>query len=405
MGDVGIRLVLAETFGLAKNRNRVVGKAMTRAHRLQIPVGFGGFHLSFLGAASFSRPYVVVYDCGAIQESDVRCWARRVGRWLSAMTVWSGAIDLLVLSHTDFDHVCGIRALLTETKVHTVVLSKARWECGIASLIVGGRRGVPGWYVDFIADPAKWLIESGVRRVILIGPSLSAEFEEVQDSADDRAQDGGGDELQLGPNAAPSQRQGILYSPSSETWRVGTRPDGWSITPVLALDKGVEAMHREVEGLTKGLSIQEFAEGLSSRTRISLRNQLAKVFRKHWRSTNRSSVIILVAPMVVGRGRGLLCTGDADLRCDVVLSELERHRTKMREVDAIVVPHHGSPHNIDLVTARRLMSLCRQPVTWVIPTGKNRWGYPSKSVEDICRATGRTIRVGSSLRCQDVVCF
>jgi len=129
------------------------------------------------------------------------------------------------------------------------------------------------------------------------------------------------------------------------------------------------------------------------------------VYRKHWGTTNRSSIMLLIAP-VQGVG-GWLCTGDANLKTEECLALLQRHGARdFGSVDAIHVPHHGSPHNFDAATAGFLTRLAGgRSLKWVISSGKNQWNYPAQAVEAACLKHGVLEKVLASSRWSDMLRF
>ncbi len=61
----------------------------------------------------------IVYDCGSTGYSDP-------GKWITAPALWrrgTATIDLLILSHSDLDHISGIRALSHRFVIHQVWVS------------------------------------------------------------------------------------------------------------------------------------------------------------------------------------------------------------------------------------------------------------------------------------------
>lgn len=83
----------------------------------------------------------VLYDCGSYGRNDV-------GRWIVAPALWHRgvrAIDLLVVSHGDADHVNGIPALLDRFKIGHVLHSPVLRQCeaGRQLLDLLRRRGIP----------------------------------------------------------------------------------------------------------------------------------------------------------------------------------------------------------------------------------------------------------------------
>ena len=93
---------------LARERGRDHGHADC-SHGGQWPVGHGGFFTGQVSGDPGGRPLNYVYDCGAMRRTVLTEAISRYEDWVEET---SGTIDLVVLSHVDWDHVNGLQRLL-----------------------------------------------------------------------------------------------------------------------------------------------------------------------------------------------------------------------------------------------------------------------------------------------------
>src|ERR1700722_9894368 len=323
---------------------------MIRALRIQLPVGFGGFHLAGLApslSATAREFFVLGFDCGSLAKTVASDWAQRAGRRISAL---GSQVDLLVLSHTDFDHVCGLQSLARTTRIDTLMLPALAWRFRAAQAARYARKHQPRWYQDFSLHPVEWARSVGVRRILFIGrggpdDERVATEPEAMPGVDERPR------LVLGAgHRALAADVFAVPSGSVLTVRTGTAIT-WELVPILAPAQDEARLHAALLKVTANLSETELLGGFSTRERTSLRNKLASIYRRHFGKTNRSSVMLLTVPSD-GLEGGWICSGDADLRSPDVRQMLENQgAARLAKIDAVHVPHHGSLHNFDRDTA------------------------------------------------------
>lgn len=376
------------------------------SERVQIPVGFGGFHVALLGDAPFGwPPFVLVYDCGALTEQLACEWAVRIGRRLAELP---NACNLAVLSHTDFDHVCGIESLAKSVHIDTLMLPLLSLHFREAQMAAHFEKR-PRWYRRFLQDPIRWAGEVGITNVIFVDQT-SAEGpppERVEPRPpEDATRPDQGRRIALLPGRTARQMPGeaatVMSSGDALTVQTMDPAVGWFLIPIVAPPKVSTGLETSLATELTGLGSTNIYAGLSMRKKGSLRNRLAQIYRRHWSNTNRSSVMLLVVPFD-GDG-GWLCTGDADLTSVEVQARLRQHVSLFRRVNAVHVPHHGSPHNCDANAVAFLRALTgNRPLRWVVSSGKNQWNYPSKAVEAACGTLHGPRQTSSDW--SDIVCF
>ena len=367
------------------------------ASRLLLPVGFGGFHV----AALWSRhpnPFLFVYDCGALGQNHARSWGSRVGQFVAAHGF---RFSLVVLSHTDLDHVCGLDSLAQRTGIDTLMLPYLSWQFRAAQLAAYGSRNTPNWYKALLGDPLKWAQSRGVRSVVFVksgslsnddGREPPAEFLDTQEPVLLR----GGRELPDGATTITSGER--LLVPIDGRFN-------WYLVPIFADAKAPDVAKRKLFAAVDGLTERAVFEGLSkksSRGSRSLRSRLASIYKKHWGGTNASSLMMLLSPSGV-EGGGWLCTGDANLKDSTNLQLVKQTGGRLlQNTDAIQVPHHGSGKNLDDQSVLFLEGLSHNLVRWFVSTGKNQWKYPTKKVADACQKRTRWCRVDTNSNEQEI---
>ncbi len=123
-------------------------------------VGQGLFYTGRLkyGRASFN----FVYDCGSEKTSLVKGAIDQEFRH-------NNHVDLLVISHLHKDHISGVPYLSKKARINTVILP---YLSPIERLAVTLQTPIaPREFYMFLADPIEFLIENGVKRIVLIGGS------------------------------------------------------------------------------------------------------------------------------------------------------------------------------------------------------------------------------------------
>lgn len=105
-----------------------------------------------------------VYDCGSDKQTYVE---KAVDDYCNLdFAAQSRHVPLLILSHLHHDHVSGVKALLQQVTVETVVLPYLTpWE---RLLLACAHTDLPQWYIRMLQDPVGFFIEHKVETVILV---------------------------------------------------------------------------------------------------------------------------------------------------------------------------------------------------------------------------------------------
>ncbi len=142
------------------------------------PVGQGIFSSGRLEVVpSAGSPFWWVYDCGSVkgQQALVTAELDRLQQFVSGSAPPAGrpTLDVVFVSHFDWDHVSGLVELLTRFGVDTLVLPFIPLWQRLVVAVTSSDYGRPA-YQAFMVNPVAFVagIQDGkVRRVILVPPS------------------------------------------------------------------------------------------------------------------------------------------------------------------------------------------------------------------------------------------
>ncbi len=127
--------------------------------------GQGLFASGTFDTLSPADPFHWVFDCGSVSFKSVL--RPVVSRYRSL--VIGDHLDLLCISHFDFDHVSGLTDLLRGLHVETVLIP---YHSKLERLLLGARKSNPSAsYLAFLSDPIAFLLDraASVGRFIVVG--------------------------------------------------------------------------------------------------------------------------------------------------------------------------------------------------------------------------------------------
>lgn len=364
----------------------------------QLPVGQGGFLVSEMTGPCASS-FTYAFDCGSLNREHFE-------QGLSFCS--PGKIDVLFISHLDADHINGIDALTAQMQVDTVILPclDALNVTMIACEAIGPA-GIRMSVQTFLADPTQWFAVRGVKRVLHLQRG-SGEETQPFNPTDEKAPDNGpfskDDKLDQGIRCTIHSKGSSIAGlvPSKDTV-VETLDEHtvltighdkiplWSLVPYVhpfpedvieSFQQAVGKMlphaftNRSVcpKSFTKRL-IEVLADedrrkvlkrcytilssdnnkpsmSLYSGAHLGVRSNIS-IDRSDTQSfLHRSSPPhIRLWPGVRHPPEGAgswLSTGDANLQSSETRKPwLERYRNVMKDLDVLVLPHHGSNRSID----------------------------------------------------------
>ena len=121
------------------------------------PVGQGLFYTGKIGN------FNMVYDCGELNGPNkivnlIKDYKNKLGK---------SKIDMLIVSHLHWDHVCGFEELMKDIKVRYVFLP---YLLPIQRLLLAlsESANVNQPYYNFLIDPVSYFVKLGAENVILI---------------------------------------------------------------------------------------------------------------------------------------------------------------------------------------------------------------------------------------------
>ncbi|MBU2492385.1 MAG: hypothetical protein KJ571_07130 [Bacteroidetes bacterium] len=116
--------------------------------------------------------FFMCYDCGT--ESNHKYIEKEIDDFCELVQDFNrNQLDLLFISHFDNDHISHISKLLQKVKCHTVVLPYIKPGDRLILYLENDSAGNNDAYMSFLIDPIGYLIELGVKRIILVDDSGS----------------------------------------------------------------------------------------------------------------------------------------------------------------------------------------------------------------------------------------
>lgn len=372
----------------------------------QHPVGQGGLFSGQIQLGNAKARWV--YDCGSNQME-------RLGQEIMEVAN-GGHVDLLFLSHLDSDHVNGVDRLLASTTVGEVVLpylSALEYAGTVGSDIETGTLSVT--FLEFLTDPAKWLISRGVRTVSYVHPvdlDKPGPDDRVMEQEDERSEAFSDQDLRVAwPSSAVKKRSAkkgtiqdvVVGGALSVMTRTGQVK--WMLVPFAHRPpKSYREMFIKAIDKVFGKGLTRSAIAGYARTEDG-RKKLRECYGYFWEDHNLVSMSLYAGPratpvtsamdMPFNLWRqlspthphevGWLATGDAHL------AGLRRYRawyefysSYVERVGVLVLPHHGSwlSFNPLLVNSFPNLYVC------LAAAGPNQYGHPDARVRECVCALG-----------------
>lgn len=132
--------------------------------------GQGAFYGGSIRDDNSPKKWSVVYDCGT--SNFITGNAQALNSEIDYFKRETNEIDILFISHLDYDHVSGVKRLLTEFTIHNIVIPYFPEEYRGFSLASFGDTDDPNNlsqqdYVSFLANPYLFLIQEGGEKLNL----------------------------------------------------------------------------------------------------------------------------------------------------------------------------------------------------------------------------------------------
>lgn len=339
------------------------------------PVGQGAFY------SEKHNNFNIVYDCGAQPLSEA------VKTAVEAEFSQDDVIDILFISHLDYDHVSAISILKSSVrKIKQVVMPLIA--PAQKALMVNINRSLSQHILTLISSPESFFDND--TKITYVEPAENSQIEQPEDSSPILV----AEEVDF-PTRISSGR------------KIQLSTNGWVFVPF-----NVEYAKRNselVRRLTRsGFNPKKFQQDpeytVNSLTDVTSRRALRGIYNKLEGSVNENSLILYSGPSseidfrldrkgkskfpkncrYLYRRPGCIYTGDANLKCcpslEIVFSEYKDY------VGTIQIPHHGSRKSFELTKIWG----CKRPIFYPVSYGsKNSYGHPAPEViNDLSRLLG-----------------
>lgn len=376
-------------------------------------VGQGLFYTGTIGSFNF------VYDCGSENRRRLSQAASRYKRELH------GNLDLLIISHFHYDHILGLEELLKDKdiSVDTVILPYLK---PVERLIISLQRlDLPLWYYEFLSDPVSFLVEKGVRKIIIIGGTEGEEGGSAPEGfpLNNKPENTGINWEKMKDDKELKKQIIKEYDPKwnnfmnerrllfvKNHYGYATALNGFWVFKFFNYKLEEQKLFEFKECLKQNrlLLFSEYSESL--REIMKDRNQLSKLrdcYKILSRYLNHTSLVVYHGPISDYRSNvecvcrsayfpppicffsnshfikrrneiGQLLTGDIKLtsRWEDINNHFDAFRNN---ISVVQVPHHGARRNWN----RNLLETIKNPSFWVISAGiSNKYGHPHIDVLD-----------------------
>ncbi|MDC0936196.1 hypothetical protein OAS39_07900 [Pirellulales bacterium] len=389
---------------------------MLNHRRQQHAVGQGFFHSGSVAVPPVTLQYV--YDCGSGNDNAL---TTAIHDYIERLE--SSNINLLFVSHLDWDHVNGLDRLLAAAQADTVVLPYLSGIDILALLADANAVGrADGSYLDLISNPIGWFGDRGVTRVILVRGNDS-DFQEGPPPSfpnePEVPQGGEGITIDLdalnhddmftvvSPNSARDVQVFVISHNIPILLRVNGKTLNWSfVTFVHPEHRKIEDFRRALDNAFPGLKVPDnaFDAGTDWHRRLGdilrdpdERNKLGSCYLAIRKNRNLTSMSLYSGPFRMHPSFSAECTtlstdlqvidkrtercawlgtGDADLSAVTRRRAFLSHFKRLRQfVRTMSLPHHGAERNFDNELAEN------GPPLYVASAGAhNSYGHPGKEV-------------------------
>jgi len=372
---------------------------MLKHIRNHYPVGQGYFHSALVQIEGTSINYC--YDCGSENPDPLH---NEVKRYTEKHSV----IDILFLSHLDYDHVSGLDELLALCSTETVVLpylTDFERLYLLSEVFEYGR--VSGEYTSLLGDPIKWFAQRGIKNIILIKgdenddapPTFPEDTPYFPPSSPKKQIDRQSEHQEFSPinkimldfnriqmykqpTTSSASQAAVYIVPNTHVFRLtdnASQPVNWGFITFVHPEKQrettfKEAFEREFVTTSYTISMDSHTDITDTLTCIlkdpQERNRLAECYKVIRENRNLTSLSLYSGPLVMMPNFkfsyrrtfknksttkpqhvvacGWLGTGDADLKGIRRRKKFKNHFGRIySSVLNISLPHHGSKLSYD----------------------------------------------------------
>ena len=338
------------------------------------PVGQGAFY------SERHSDFNIVYDCGSMPLlSNTKSVVK------SAFNK-SDVIDVLFISHFDYDHVSAISVLVNSvSKIERVVLPLLHDEH--KNLLININRALSQNIVKLLKDPQSFFGE----KTDIIYVKAAPPEENIENSETSEREQFDLREIRQ----RISKASGRFEIDSGSILSIGNIVH-WVFVPYnfcnanrsYQLESRLKAAGFDIDQLKNSPSY-----GLTEFTTPQSRKTLRSIYSRVDGNVNENSMLLYSGPGDTVKNRlwwncddecslpicwferpGCIYTGDSDLNKIDILSKFSEFE---RYIGTIQVPHHGSRHNFSIAALNEYWSPIFCPISFGT---KNRYGHPATEV-------------------------
>ena len=394
----------------------------------QHPVGQGGF---FYGELYHDdKTFRWIYDCGSDNKKELSREIRKIPR--------NEKIDVLYLSHIHRDHVNGFDELTKRVEIDRVVLPYLdEYDKIFAIADYESRNALTDDVREMIINPGRWFVENGAGRVTLILPSGSEDDDPRLGRPLDPDREEGRLRLDWSPalrevaNEESESKVSIANQKSISFIRLSGTNFRWMfIKHVEPADSGKKSnFMRKIDGVKRKFGAKTPLDILEQGGIADIR----KCYDEIWKGHNLISMSLYIGPEQYKYGNnnmevyenisfgnkicfrrnmhacpsrlflicssaimpykqvsssscgGWMLTGDQDFSvARRRVNFCKRYKKYLKFVNMLMIPHHGSKHNIspDFLMPFRNLDVC-----YVTAGSGNNHGHPHFETELLIRLT------------------
>ncbi|MEK3686754.1 MBL fold metallo-hydrolase [Paenibacillus sp. FSL R10-2736] len=375
------------------------------------PVGQGLFYTGRVGDKNF------VYDCGSNNKFQLEKCISNYGEINGAVN----CIDLLIISHFHEDHVSGLKQLLDQVTVDTVVLPYIGDVEKVYLLARGGYGDTTSTF-DLLFDPVRYFLggkKPKARRVIFIAPGRANGPDDIEVVVpNDNNPSIDTNQMEEDKEVKATLKQDLFYDECFERDKLAVFKHNkplilssiwiFKFFNIKVSSDALKKFQRELKLILdfsdKTLLKRQLKE---PRVRKIIATCYEESLNKRRGDFNDTSLVLFHAPLkqynktgimsvvrdfrllniqridhrdrTINDAIGQLLLGDIKLS-ETNYSQFTRHfQYELQEILFILLPHHGSKHNWN----RALLKDCVNAETFISSSGfSNTYGHPSIDVVD-----------------------
>jgi len=350
----------------------------------------------------------IIYDCGSRRKTH----ANKVVSNYKKNDLSRNKLNLLIISHFHDDHTSGLYSLLIRKPKLSVDLAIIPYLSPIERLIISlSRNDMGNWYYKFLANPMKFLLDNGVKKVMVLNtgePPPPENPTEQRPPNEERPDDDYWDENQafsvkakILPDSHLQKKlereetklkefldnKRLVAKQNNGLIQLNAHSLNWLFrfyNCKIENEQGLKTFEDCIKPIVKN---EHPAEIISN---TSKRRELRKCYKSLHTDLNNTSILLYHRPFLINYNDAVshdneahLLTGDINLKQKT--NEICTHfGNDLSKVAACLIPHHGSEKSWDKTFLNNLPPQC----VWVVSSGIGSTKHPSFKVFNDITSTG-----------------